>query len=45
MIQQWIENLPQLEGQITAFEDAGHFIEEIQPEAIAKAITEVANLI
>ena len=45
VLQQWVENLPQLEGHITIFEDAGHFIEEIKPEAIANSITEVANLI
>jgi len=44
VIQQWIENLPQLEGHVKVFENAGHFIEEIEPEAIANAITEVARL-
>jgi pimeloyl-ACP methyl ester carboxylesterase len=45
VMQQWIENLPQLEGYVEIFEDAGHFIEEIKPEAIANAIIEVANLL
>ncbi|MFX1454131.1 MAG: alpha/beta fold hydrolase [Promethearchaeota archaeon] len=45
VMQQWIENLPQLKGHVKIFENAGHFIEEIEPVAIANAITEVANLI
>ncbi len=44
IIQQWIAHLPQLEGHVNVFEDAGHFIEEIEPEAIANAIIEVAGL-
>jgi len=44
VMQQWIENLPQLKGHIKVFENAGHFIEEIEPVAIANAIIEVANL-
>ncbi|MHA2006305.1 MAG: alpha/beta fold hydrolase [Promethearchaeota archaeon] len=45
VMQQWIENLPQLECNVKIFEDAGHFIEEIKPEAIASAISTVANLL
>jgi pimeloyl-ACP methyl ester carboxylesterase len=44
VMQQWVENLPQLRGNIEVFEDAGHFIEEIKPEAIADAINDVADL-
>lgn len=44
VMQQWIENLPQLKGHIKVFENAGHFIEEIEPVAIANAIIEVAKL-
>ncbi|MFX1571575.1 MAG: alpha/beta hydrolase [Promethearchaeota archaeon] len=44
VIQQWIENLPQLEDHVKLFENAGHFIEEIEPEAIANTIIEVASL-
>ncbi|KKL28406.1 hypothetical protein LCGC14_2375460 [marine sediment metagenome] len=44
VIQQWKNNLPQLEGYVKTFEKAGHFIEEIEPEAIANSILEVANL-
>ena len=36
--------LPQLEGNVKIFEDASHFIEECEPEAVANAIIEVANL-
>jgi len=44
VIDQWIENLPQLEGHVKEFQNASHFIEEIEPEAIANAIIDVANL-
>ncbi|MFX1279403.1 MAG: alpha/beta fold hydrolase [Promethearchaeota archaeon] len=44
VMKQWVENLPQLEGNIDVFENAGHFIEEIEPAAIANAIIEVAKL-
>lgn len=44
VIEQWIENLPQLEGHVKEFEKAGHFIEEIEPETIADAIIDVAGL-
>ncbi len=44
VIQQWIESLPQLEGHVKVFENAGHFIEEIEPKAIANTISEVASL-
>ncbi len=44
VMQQWSKHLPQLKGRIEIFEDAGHFIEEIKPEAIANAISDVANL-
>ncbi len=44
--QQWIDHLPQLEGHVEVFEGhvVGHFIEEIEPEAIANAIIDVAGL-
>jgi hypothetical protein len=44
VIEQWIENLPQLKGHVKEFQKASHFIEEIEPEAIANAIIDVANL-
>ncbi len=44
VMQQWIDHLPQLEGHVKVFEKANHFIEECEPEAIANAIIEVANL-
>ncbi|MHA2184156.1 MAG: alpha/beta fold hydrolase [Promethearchaeota archaeon] len=44
VLQQWIEQLPQLDENITVFEKAGHFIEEIEPVSIANAIIDVANL-
>ena len=46
VIQQWIDHLPQLEGHVEVFEGYfnGHFIEEIEPEAIANAIIDVADL-
>jgi pimeloyl-ACP methyl ester carboxylesterase len=44
VMQQWIDKLPQLKGHIKIFEDAGHFIEEIEQVAIANAIKEFANL-
>lgn len=44
VIQQWIEHLPQLKGNIKIFEDANHFIEECEPEAVANAIVDIANL-
>ena len=47
VVQQWIENLPQLEGNIKIFDGYynGHFIEEIKPKEVAEAIINVANLI
>ena len=45
VMQQWIEHLPQLEGNIKVFEKASHFIEECEPEAVANAIVDVAGLI
>lgn len=44
VIRQWIENLPQLEGNVLSFEDVGHFIEEFKPREIAEAIMDVAGL-
>jgi pimeloyl-ACP methyl ester carboxylesterase len=44
VIQQWIDNLPQLEGNVKIFENASHFIEECEPEAVANAIIDVAGL-
>ena len=44
VIQQWIDNLPQLEGNVKIFENASHFIEECEPEAVASAIIDVAGL-
>jgi pimeloyl-ACP methyl ester carboxylesterase len=44
VIQQWIDNLPQLEGNVKFFENANHFIEECEPEAVASAIIDVAGL-
>ncbi len=44
VLQQWVDHLPQLEGHIKIFENANHFIEEFEPEAIANAIIDVARL-
>jgi len=44
VLQQWVDHLPQLEGHIKIFEDANHFIEEFEPEAIANTIIDVAKL-
>jgi pimeloyl-ACP methyl ester carboxylesterase len=44
VLQQWINNLPQLEGNVKIFENASHFIEECEPEAVARAIIDVAEL-
>ncbi len=44
VMQQWIDHLPQLEGHVKIFENANHFIEECEPEAIANAIIDVAGL-
>ncbi|TFG02671.1 MAG: alpha/beta fold hydrolase [Promethearchaeota archaeon] len=44
VIAQWIENLPQLENRVKIFEDAGHFIEECEPEAVSDAIMDIAGL-
>lgn len=44
VLQQWIENLPQLKGNIQKFENVGHFIEEIKPKEIAEAISNLINL-
>ncbi|MBD3341508.1 MAG: alpha/beta fold hydrolase [Candidatus Lokiarchaeota archaeon] len=38
VIQQWKEALPQLKENIKIFENAGHFVEELYPKEIAKAI-------
>ncbi len=45
VVSQWIKYLPQLEGHVRIFEDAGHFIEESKPSQIAGTIMEVAGLI
>lgn len=44
VLQQWVDHLPQLEGHIKIFESINHFIEEFEPETIAKTIIEVAGL-
>lgn len=38
VLDQWKKHLPQLEGNITVFQECGHFIEEEQPAAIAEAV-------
>jgi hypothetical protein len=38
VIKQWVQALPQLNGNVRIFEHNGHFIEEIQYKAIADAI-------
>ena len=37
----WRAALPQLAGNVTAFDDVGHFVEEAQPGAVADAIATV----
>jgi pimeloyl-ACP methyl ester carboxylesterase len=44
VIVQWLNNLPQLKGNIKIFEDETHFIQETKPEYIAEIILESANL-
>lgn len=44
VLDQWRDALPQLEGHVTAFENRGHFIEEREPAAVARAIGDVAGL-
>lgn len=44
VIAQWIKHLPQLEGNVTIYEKAGHFVHIEQPEAIAGAVLDVAGL-
>lgn len=44
VVDQWIDALPQLEGHVDAYPDRGHFIEEREPEAVASAIADVADL-
>jgi len=44
VIEQWIENLPQLKGNIKIFEKASHFIEECEPKAVATSIIDIAGL-
>ena len=38
---QWLEALPQLQGHISTFPDAGHFVEEHKFEEIAQGILDV----
>ncbi len=38
VLDQWIRHLPQLQGYVTLFEDAGHFVEESKPVEITEAI-------
>ncbi len=45
VIEQWIDNLPQLEGHVKVFEGVGHFIEEAKPREVAASIMEVAGLL
>ena len=45
VMEQWIAHLPQLEGNITEFQEVSHFVEEHKPKEIAEAILEVSNLI
>jgi pimeloyl-ACP methyl ester carboxylesterase len=44
VLQQWIKALPQLENHIRLFDNSNHFIEEFEPEAVANAIIDVADL-
>ncbi|WP_170287449.1 alpha/beta fold hydrolase [Halioglobus maricola] len=39
--QQWLLALPQLEGNYELFPERGHFVEEQEPEAVARAIVNV----
>ena len=45
VIEQWIDNLPQLKGHVKVFEGVGHFIEEARPREIADSIIEVTELL
>lgn len=44
VLDQWREALPQLAGHVEAFEGRGHFIEEQEPGAVARAVGDVAGL-
>jgi len=44
VVDQWVDALPQLEGNVDTYPDRGHFIEEREPEAIASAIADVGGL-
>ena len=45
VINQWIQNLPQLKGNVKIFKDYGHFIEETKPKEIANEIINLAGLV
>jgi pimeloyl-ACP methyl ester carboxylesterase len=45
VINQWLSNLPQLNGHVKIFKGFGHFIEESKPEEISNEIVNVAQLI
>jgi len=45
VINQWLQNLPQLKGHIKVFKNYAHFIEESKPKEIAIEIINVAGLV
>ena len=45
VILQWLENLPQLKGNVKIFNNESHFIQETKPNYIAEKILESAELI
>ncbi len=44
-INQCIDNLPHLKGNVTVYNDVGHFIEEVKPLEISNTIIQVTNLL
>ena len=45
VIEQWTSNLPQLKGHVKVLENVSHFIDEVKPGEVAKAVLDVARLI
>lgn len=44
VIEQWTDNLPQLDGHVRIFQNVGHFPEEVKYKEIAQSIIEVSGL-
>lgn len=44
VIDQWIKALPQLKGHVTIYDNVSHFVNEMKPDEVARAIMDVAGL-